>query len=100
MLSEEVVSTPAQPSDAVPVSLDEVQDGPAFPPEPPTTQQQSLDDKLGRSDTESLGPAEEFTFLFQHGGRTCVLLCFSLRLWPLVRQISSPAQVATWGSLV
>ena len=68
LLSEEVASTPAQPEDSVAVSPDEVLPVPAFPPAPPETQQQSCNDELGRSDTESLGPAEEFTFLTSSTG--------------------------------
>ena len=68
VLSEEDVVTPAPPSVPISVSPDEVQDGPAFPPEPPASRQQSLADTLGRSDTESLGPAEEFTFLSSSTG--------------------------------
>ena len=52
VLSEEAVSEPTAFEEAVPLSPAEVPADAAFPPEPPSTRQQSLDDTLGRSDTE------------------------------------------------
>ena len=40
----------------------------AFPPEPQVPQLTTCEDAGGRSDTESLGPAEEFTFLVSSTG--------------------------------
>ena len=68
VLSEETPSEPTALGEAVPLSPAEVAADAAFPPDPPLTHQQPVGDTLGRSDTESLGPAEEFTFLSSSTG--------------------------------
>ena len=95
VLSEETPSEPTALGEAVPLSPAKLPADAAFPPDPPLTRQHPFGDTLGRSDTESLGPAE-----FQYGSHSCVLLCFSLGLWSLVRQISRPSRVTCGCSLV
>ena len=68
VLSEEAVSESTAFEEAVPLPPAEVPADDAFPPEPSSTRQQPLGDTLGRSDTESLGPAEEFAFLSSSTG--------------------------------
>ena len=68
VLSEEAVSESTAFEEAVPLPPAEVPADDAFTPEPSSTRQQPLGDMLGRSDTESLGPAEEFAFLSSSTG--------------------------------
>ena len=63
IVSEETVSQPTAVAETVPLPPAEVPADAAFPPEPPATRQQSGGDTLELSDTESLGPAEEFALL-------------------------------------
>ena len=68
VVSEKAASKPTAVEEAVPLSPAEVPADAAFPPEPPSTRQQSLGDTLGRSDTKSLSLAEEFAFLSSSTG--------------------------------
>ena len=68
VLSAEVDSVPSQPSGTLDNPVAEVPLTPACSPEPQRTQLTVGEDAGGRSDTESLGPAEEFAFLVSGTG--------------------------------